>query len=215
MRGRTRACVPSHGRGFLGLDCRHLARRSDQQSARGWMDMTPTIPGTRARPDVGTGARFSRPCCAAAAARVTAQAPAGASRRFRRSPTPRDWSKLEPVPYPDPDIVALDPAFPPLHRLQHLDQAAAHRHVLGRGSRVERRRPVSRVERHPSNVQLRWIEDDARVTTFRNPAGLQQRQHVRLRGPAALVRARRTPRGAVRAERNRDDDRRALSRASG
>src|SRR5207244_3148593 len=27
------------------------------------------------------------------------------------TPTPRDWSKLDAVQYPDPDIVALDPKF--------------------------------------------------------------------------------------------------------
>ena len=26
-------------------------------------------------------------------------------------PTPRDWSRLDPIGYPDPDIIALTPAF--------------------------------------------------------------------------------------------------------
>ena len=38
-------------------------------------------------------------------------------------------------------------SLPPLHRRQHADQAPAHRHVVGRGSGVERRRPLPGVER--------------------------------------------------------------------
>ena len=35
---------------------------------------------------------------------------------------------------------------------------------------MERARPVSGLERYPEQRQLRWIEDDGRVTVFRNPS---------------------------------------------
>jgi len=47
---------------------------------------------------------------AAAAVRIAAQAPT-AQPPVSPVPTPRDWSRLEPMAYPDPDIVALTPAF--------------------------------------------------------------------------------------------------------
>ena len=47
----------------------------------------------------------------------------------------------------------------------------SHGHTLVRGPRVERGRPLCRLERHPEQRQLRFIEDDARVTTFRQPSG--------------------------------------------
>ena len=66
----------------------------------------------------------------------------------------------------------------------------------------------------PNNVQLRWVEDDGRVTRVPQPVGLQQRQHLRLRGPPALLRARRTPRRPLRARRARSPSSPSASRAS-
>jgi gluconolactonase len=86
-------------------------------------------------------------------------------------PVPRDWSRLEPVQYPDPNVVALDARF--------------RRYIVG--NTVIRRLHIGTlwaegvawngVGRYlvwsdiPNNVQMRWIEDDGRVTTFRNPSG--------------------------------------------
>ena len=53
----------------------------------------------------------------------------------------------------------------------------------------------------PNNRQLRWIEDDGRVSVFRIAVEQQQRQHLRLPGPAALLRAPDAPRRALRARR--------------
>jgi gluconolactonase len=85
-------------------------------------------------------------------------------------PTPRDYSRLEPVPYPDPDIVALDRRFQryivfnaPIRRL-HIGTSWAEGPAW---NGVGRYLVWSDI---PANVQMRWIEDDARVTTFRNPA---------------------------------------------
>jgi gluconolactonase len=86
-------------------------------------------------------------------------------------PTPRDYSRLEPLPYPDPDIVALDPRFrryiifnTPIRRL-HVGTLWAEGPAW---NGVGRYLVWSDI---PNNVQMRWVEDDGRVTTFRNPAG--------------------------------------------
>jgi gluconolactonase len=81
------------------------------------------------------------------------------------------WSRAEPVQYPDPDVVALDPRF--------------RRYIVG--NTVIRRLHIGTlwaegvawngVGRYlvwsdiPNNVQMRWIEEDGRVTVFRNPSG--------------------------------------------
>ena len=87
------------------------------------------------------------------------------------NPTPRDWSRLEPVQYPDPDIVALAPAFrkyivnnTPIRRL-HIGTLWAEGPAW---NGVGKYLVWSDI---PNNVQMRWIEDDARVTTFHNPSG--------------------------------------------
>ena len=93
-------------------------------------------------------------------------------------------------------------SLPPLHRLQHVDQAAPFRHAVGRRSGMERRRPLPRVERHPEQradaLDRRGREGD----DVPQSGGLQQREHVRLRGPAAVVRARRAARGPLRSQRH-------------
>src|SRR6476469_2345310 len=103
----------------------------------------------------------------ATAARAVAQA--------QQVPIPglstRDFSKTEPTPYPDPDIVALDPRF----RRYIVFNAAIKR--LHTGTAWAEGTAWNGVGRYlvwsdiPANVQLRWIEDDGRVTTFRNPSG--------------------------------------------
>lgn len=86
-------------------------------------------------------------------------------------PTPRDWTGQRPVQYPDPDIIALDDRF--------------RKYIIGNTSMKRLYTGTSWAEGPawngvgkylvwsdiPNNVQLRWIEDDARVTVFRNPAG--------------------------------------------
>jgi gluconolactonase len=85
-------------------------------------------------------------------------------------PTPRSWTG-DPLPYPDPDIIALDPRFnryvirnTPIRRL-HTGTLWAEGPAW---NGVGRYLVWSDI---PNNVQLRWIEDDARVTTFRQPSG--------------------------------------------
>ena len=130
-------------------------------------------------------------------------------RPFRRRATA---SRGEPRPVSRPRHRRARQPVSPLHRRQHVDQAAAHRHDVGRGSGVERRGPLSRVERHPE--QRPDAVDRGRRPRHRVPQSvrLQQRQHVRLRRPAALLRARRPARRALRAQRHRDRDRRQVRR---
>jgi gluconolactonase len=106
---------------------------------------------------IGTGASF----------RAFAQGPPPIS----PVPTPRDYSRGEPLPYPDPDIVALTPAFrryiifnTPIRRLHTGTLWAEGPAWNGVGKYLV----WSDI---PNNVQMRWLDDDARVTTFRSPAG--------------------------------------------
>lgn len=102
----------------------------------------------------------------AAAARVGAQQPPVSS-----TPSQRDWLRQDPIQYPDPDIVALDPRF----RRYIVNNTVIRR--LHFGTLWAEGPAWNGVGRYlvwsdiPNNVQLRWIEDDARVTTFRSPSG--------------------------------------------
>jgi len=86
-------------------------------------------------------------------------------------PTPRDWSGQQPLQYPDPDIVALDPRF----RRYIVTNTPIKR--LYTGTLWSEGPAWNGVGRYlvwsdiPNNVQMRWIEDDSRVTVFRNPSG--------------------------------------------
>jgi gluconolactonase len=107
---------------------------------------------------------------AAAAASLPARAQPPA-RTISPNPTPRDWSGREPIRYPDPDVVALDPRF---QKYVVFNAAIAR---LYTGSLWAEGPAWNGVGRYvvwsdiPNNCQLRFIEDDARVTTFRQPSG--------------------------------------------
>jgi gluconolactonase len=86
-------------------------------------------------------------------------------------PTPRDWTNQTPMAYPDPDIVALDPRF---GRYVVFNNVIKRLHI---GTGWAEGRPGTASESIlvwsdiPANAQMRWIEDDGRVTTFRNNSG--------------------------------------------
>ncbi len=86
-------------------------------------------------------------------------------------PTPRDWSGQNPISYPEPDVVALDPRF------EQYVLWNTHIRRLHTGTSWAEGPAWNGVGRYlvwsdiPANSQLRWLEDDARVTTFRNPSG--------------------------------------------
>ena len=84
---------------------------------------------------------------------------------------PRDWSGQKPVRYPDPDIIALDPRF----RRYIVRNTSIKR--LHTGTDWAEGPAWNGVGRYlvwsdiPNNRQLRWIEEDGRVTVFRSPSG--------------------------------------------
>jgi gluconolactonase len=84
---------------------------------------------------------------------------------------PRDWSGRDPMRYPDPDVIALDTRF----RRYMIGNTPIRR--LHTGTMWAEGPAWNGVGRYlvwsdiPNNVQLRYIEDDARVTVFRNPSG--------------------------------------------
>ncbi len=86
------------------------------------------------------------------------------------TPAPRDWSGAQPVQYPDPDLVALDNRF----RRYVITNTPIKR--LYSGTLWAEGPAWNGVGRYllwsdiPNNVQMRWIEDDGRITVFRNPS---------------------------------------------
>jgi gluconolactonase len=83
----------------------------------------------------------------------------------------RDWSNTQPVRYPDPDVVALEPAF----ARYKLFNAVIYRHYVGtrwaEGPAWSAQGQYLVWSDIPNNRQLRLIEEDAHVTTFRAPSG--------------------------------------------
>ena len=78
-----------------------------------------------------------------------------------------------PVRYPEPDVVVLDDRFAkyklgnaPIQRLYHSKEMLWAEGPAWNG--VGKYLLWSDI---PNDVQMRWIEDDRRVTTFRSPAG--------------------------------------------
>ncbi|MCU1328733.1 MAG: gluconolactonase [Bryobacterales bacterium] len=106
---------------------------------------------------------------AAVAACAFAQAPQGVS--FPPSKTTRDWTGQVPVQYPDPDVVAVTPAF----RKYMIGNTVIRKHHTGtlwaEGPAWNGPGKFLVWSDIPNNVQMRWIEEDSRVTTFRNPSG--------------------------------------------
>jgi gluconolactonase len=86
----------------------------------------------------------------------------------------RDYGpNAPPTRYPDPDIVTLDDRFKkyalgntPIQRLYHSQEMLWAEGPAWNG--VGKYLLWSDI---PNNVQLRWLEEDGHVSTFRNPAG--------------------------------------------
>jgi gluconolactonase len=101
-----------------------------------------------------------------------ALAPAAAQKQSASSaPTPRTWSGDQLVQYPDPDVVALDNRF----RRYIVGNTVIQR--LYTGTLWAEGVAWNGVGRYlvwsdiPNNRQMRWIEEDGRVTVFRSPSG--------------------------------------------
>ncbi len=86
------------------------------------------------------------------------------------TPTQRDWSKQEPVPYPDPDIIAFDNRF-----RRYILNSQIKR--LYTGTLWAEGVAWSGTGRYvvwsdiPNNVQMRWLEEDGHVSVYHNPSG--------------------------------------------
>jgi len=104
---------------------------------------------------------------------VAATAVAGAALAPLATAADRDWSGKNPVRYPDADIISLDPKFDKyklgntsIQRIYHSESVLWAEGIVWNG--VGRYVLWSDI---PNDRQMRWIEDDGRVTTFRHPAG--------------------------------------------
>jgi gluconolactonase len=87
------------------------------------------------------------------------------------TPAPRSWSPDQPVRYPDPDVATLDDRF----RKYIVGNTVIQR--LFTGTLWAEGVAWNGVGRYlvwsdiPNNRQMRWIEEDGRVTVFRSPSG--------------------------------------------
>jgi len=84
---------------------------------------------------------------------------------------PRDWTNNQPVRYPDPDVVAVDKSF----AKYQLFNAVIYRHFVGtkwaEGPAWCSQGRYLIWSDLPNNRQMRFLEEDSHVTTFRNPSG--------------------------------------------
>lgn len=85
--------------------------------------------------------------------------------------TLRDWSGQNPLRYPDPDVIALDPRF---RALVQFNSPIVRLHtgtLWGEGPAWNGVGKYLVWSDIPNNVQMRWLDDDSQVTTFRRPSG--------------------------------------------
>jgi gluconolactonase len=107
---------------------------------------------------------------ALAPAALAQQQPARVNAPSVISNPPRDFGPNAPVTYPDPDIVTVDPAFNALR----VNNTGIHR--LFTGGMWDEGPAWCAQGRYlvwsdiPNDRQLRYIEDDGRVTVFRQPS---------------------------------------------
>jgi len=82
----------------------------------------------------------------------------------------RDWSGKDPIRYPDPDVVVLDPRFAKLKA----NNAAIER--LYTGLRWAEGPAWNGAGKYlvwsdiPNDRQMRWLEEDGHISTFRSPS---------------------------------------------
>jgi gluconolactonase len=102
------------------------------------------------------------------ASRVFAQPPGAPQGPISADPTPRDWSGQTPLRYPDPDVITLDPRF---RRCTQFNTPITRLHT---GTLWAEGPAWNGVGRYmvwsdiPNNAQMRYIDDDSRVTLFRS-----------------------------------------------
>jgi gluconolactonase len=95
---------------------------------------------------------------------LAAAAPAAAQ-------TQRDWTNHQPVRYPDSDVIAIDKSF----AKYQLFNAVIYRHYVGtqwaEGPAWSAQGRYLLWSDIPNNRQMRFLEEDGRVTVFRQPSG--------------------------------------------
>lgn len=83
----------------------------------------------------------------------------------------RDWSGHEPVRYPDPDIVVIDKRF----AKYKINNTAVRRVRTGflwaEGPAWHGAGRFLLFSDIPNNAQMRWLEEDGHVSTYRTPSG--------------------------------------------
>ncbi len=104
---------------------------------------------------------------------LKAQAPGGAVDIQTLSPlaTERDWSGNNPLRYPDPDVIALDPRFRRLMQFNSPIQRLYTGTLWAEGPAWNGVGKYMVWSDIPNNAQMRWLEDDNQVTVFRKPSG--------------------------------------------
>jgi gluconolactonase len=122
-------------------------------------------------PNLKPGTLLNRRAFLASALGGAAAVSAFAQGQVSSTPSGRDFSRQDPVQYPDPDVVALDDRF----RKYIVGNTVIRR--LHFGTLWAEGPAWNGVGRYlvwsdiPNNVQMRWLEEDGRVTVFRNPSG--------------------------------------------
>src|SRR5215469_15487772 len=85
--------------------------------------------------------------------------------------TQRDWGNRQPVRYPDPDVISLDPRFDKYK----VGNAAIEKLYTGcrwaEGPAWNAAGQYLVFSDIPNDRQMRYIHDDSRVTVFHQPAG--------------------------------------------
>jgi len=83
----------------------------------------------------------------------------------------RDWTGANPIRYPDPDIEVLDPSFAK-YKLGNTAIQRLHTGMLwSEGPAWNAVGKYLLWSDIPNNVQLRWLNENGAVSTFRNPSG--------------------------------------------
>jgi gluconolactonase len=84
--------------------------------------------------------------------------------------TRRDWSGKEPIHYPDPDVVVLDPRFAK-YKIGNTTIQRLHTGMLwAEGPAWNGAGRFLALSDIPNDRQLRWLEEDGHVSVMRKPS---------------------------------------------